>query len=158
MDSMTVTADQAKMLTGLALAIRPYGAPRWDGPGITAAIKRVAHMRLADVTHAVARAAEDEKLETPAPIGITTSPCWADKTLDDRPVREPYDGTFCHVTGQPKDRCRRLWGDEHVHESAAEAEARRVALDVPRIVEAIKADGEPTHDRPVAPAPQEVAR
>jgi hypothetical protein len=137
---MTVTQPQAQMLTTLALACRPHGAPRWDAPGVMAAIKRVAHLRLADVTRAVTRAAEDTLLDTPAPIGIPTSPCWADHTLDDRPTREPWNsGTFCDVTGQPMERCRRNW-DDHEHVTAAEAEARRTTrpLDVRRTVDALK--------------------
>lgn len=140
---MTVTPDQAKMLTSLALAIRPYGAPHWDAPGVRAAVKRVAHMRLGDVTRAVSRAAEDTKLDTPAPIGIPSSPCWADKVLDDRPVREPYDRIgFCIRCGQPEERCRRLWAGDHEYESIA-AGARSSGLDVHRTVAALKAEVEP---------------
>ena len=113
-DSMTVTADQAKMLTTLALAIRPHGAPRWDGPGVMAALKRVAHLKLSDVTRAVTRAAEDAGLQTPAPIGIPTSPCWADKVLDDSPVRNVVPrGLRCTVCDNDHERCRRLWTGDH---------------------------------------------
>lgn len=73
---MTVTADQAKMLTTLGLAMRPYAAPRFDGRGLHAQIVRVERMSLAEVTQVVVAVCTDPSLETPANIGDTKSRHW----------------------------------------------------------------------------------
>ena len=146
---MTVTPEQAKMLTALVIAIRPHCAPHWDAPGVMAALKRVAHLRLADVTRAAVNAAEDPTLKTPAPIGIPSSPCWADKVLVDRPVREPFDrSTFCGICGEPRDRCERKWAGDHVFESVGHAMQRKGAIDLAPVVTELKGHLEPTRPEP----------
>lgn len=66
---MTVTPDQARMLTALAIAARPHGARRWDSAGVMAAIKAISTWSLAEAMVEVATAAADRDAETPAVIG-----------------------------------------------------------------------------------------
>lgn len=87
---MTVTKAEAQMLTTLALSMRPAGAPRWEAPGVMAALAKVAHVHLADVTMAVARAASDRTLQTPGPIGNLKSPCWVEKVAESTAPRHPH--------------------------------------------------------------------
>lgn len=87
---MTVTRDQAHALAALAVEMRPHGARHWDIPGIVAAIEKVAHVSLADVTCAVARAAADRTLETPAAIGNTTSSAWRERVSERTAPRHPH--------------------------------------------------------------------
>lgn len=77
-----VTDDWVQRLVTLAIDCRPTGAPRWDAQGIAAAIRKVQHLALADVAHAVIRAADDRSLQTPAPIGIPGSSCWRERSTE----------------------------------------------------------------------------
>jgi hypothetical protein len=65
---MTVTKDQAQMLTTLAIACRPHRAPTWDPAGVMAAISAVRDRSLAEVILAVIRAASDRDAQTPGVI------------------------------------------------------------------------------------------
>jgi len=76
---MPLTKEQGQMLTTLALACRPVGAPRWDAAGVMAAIGKVAHLALADVILAVTRAASDRTAETPGVIAATNSTHWRER-------------------------------------------------------------------------------
>ena len=73
---MPVTHDQAQQLASLACAIRPYGARRWDAPGVMAALGHVKELDLAEVAMVVIAGAADRTLDTPAAIGNTKSPLW----------------------------------------------------------------------------------
>lgn len=81
---MTVTEKQLKHIAWLAKERRYslLGAKKWDMPGIEAALHRVAHLELADVTCAAMRAAVDRSIDTPAPIGDPRSSCWRERLLD----------------------------------------------------------------------------
>jgi hypothetical protein len=141
---MTVTSEQAQMLTSLAVAIRPHGAPRWDAPGVMAAVKKVAHLDLADVTRAVTRAAEDRDARTPAVIASLTSHHWRDRDRAAPPAREPFNGsTFCGTCGEPRDRCERKWAGDHVFESVAHSKARKGTVDISPVVVEVKGHIQP---------------
>jgi len=104
---MPVTKDQAHMLAAIAVACRPVGAPRWDEPGVVAAIAKLAHLHLADVTHAAIRAAEDSTAKTPGVITATTSIHWRDRNPDRPKERPSYtpDNT-CGTCGRTEVACR----------------------------------------------------
>lgn len=97
---MPVTKPEAQMLATLALAMRPHGAPRWEAPGVMAALAKVAHMPLADVVCAVARAASDRTLQTPGPIGNPQSPCWRERPAEKVAPRNPTSGNACWTCGK----------------------------------------------------------
>ncbi len=136
---MTVTPEQARMLTTLIVACRPNGAPRWDEPGVMAAIKRVSHLDLPDVMRAASRAAEDLTSQTPAVIAALTSHHWRDRDRPAQPAREPFDrSTFCGICGEPRDRCQRKWTADHAFEAVAHAIARKGTVDLTPVVAELK--------------------
>lgn len=130
MGHVTVSPDQARMLTALALDCRPTGAPRWDAAGVMAAIKRVAHLALADVTHAVIRAAEDRDARTPAVITATNSLHWQDRNPD-RPalIERATAVEHCHICGKT---FLRHTATDHEFESLGQFLARRQPPDPDR--------------------------
>lgn len=77
---MPIDKHQAEMLAHLATAARPTGAPRWDEPGVLAALAKVRHLALPDVMRATLNAAEDRDLKTPGAIGNPQAPCWRTPT------------------------------------------------------------------------------
>lgn len=83
------------MLATLAVAMRPTGAPRWEAPGVMAQLAKVAHMQLADVVCAVARAAADRTLQTPGPIANTQSPCWRERPAEKTAPRNLRPSESC---------------------------------------------------------------
>lgn len=120
---MTVTADQAKMLTALGLAVRPYAAPRFDGAGVHAQIGKVARMSLHEVSLVVLAVCADPTLGTPANIGDTKSRHWQGVHVvrAEPPARDVAPiGSRCTVCGLPEVACRLRWAptgnigrDEH---------------------------------------------
>lgn len=136
---MPVTREQADRLTAHALDCRPIGAPRWDGPGVFAAIGRVRHLAYPEVAMAVTRAASDPTAETPGVICATDSIHWREKVTPPGSHRPARAGQDCRIhPGEWAESCRacasnRLAGDcePRTHEGrstrAAEhaAEARR---------------------------------
>jgi len=92
---MPVTKDEAHMLATLAVACRPHGAPRWDAPGVVAAVGKVAHLSLADVALATIRAADDSTTKTPGVIGNTRSECWRERKPNREIPRLPKAGQDC---------------------------------------------------------------
>lgn len=98
---MPVDKSQAQMLATLAIACRPHGAPRWDEAGVLAVLAKVRHLALADVTHAVIRAAEDREARTPGVIGVTTSPCWRDRDpARPVPIEKVSGAELCDLCGK----------------------------------------------------------
>ena len=79
---MPLTDDDIRLLAWQARRARPHGAPRWDEPGIAAALTKVRHLDLAEVMMATARAARDRDLDTPAAIGNTAAPCWIERPIE----------------------------------------------------------------------------
>lgn len=111
---MPVTDQDARALAYLATRIRPYGARRWDEPGILAAIAKVKTLNLADVALAVVHAADDRSLETPAAIGNPKSPCWRERNPDRPAERKPYvPQQTCDICGFAKDDCEARWAEDH---------------------------------------------
>lgn len=96
---MPVTDDQAKHLALMASAGRPTGAPRWDPPGVYAAIRKVQNLALTDVMRAVANATDDRDLATPGAIGNPSASCWRTRNPDHQPARAP------DTWDDPTDRC-----------------------------------------------------
>lgn len=110
---MPVTDQDARALAYLAARMRPHGARRWDEAGIVAAIGKVKHLALADVALAVARAADDRSLETPAPIGNVRSSCWRERNPDRPAEHKPYVREHtCGICGFPETECRARWSEE----------------------------------------------
>jgi hypothetical protein len=97
---MTVTREAAEHLTAIALACRPHGARRWDGPGVLAAIGKVKHLSLADVAMATVRAACDRHLETPGAIANTQAPCWKERPAEPTTKRNPRPAEACVTCGR----------------------------------------------------------
>ena len=111
---MPVTDQDARALAYLAARMRPYGARRWDEPGIVAAIAKVKHLGLADVALAVVHAADDRDLETPAPIGNVRSSCWRERNPNRPPEHKPYVREHtCGVCGFPETECKARWSEDH---------------------------------------------
>lgn len=102
---MSVTKDQAHMLAALAAACRPHRAPRWDEPGIVAAIAKVSSLALPDVTLAVIRAASDPAAKTPGVIAATTSIHWREKASVPTTPQPPRTTEACRLCGRHLDRC-----------------------------------------------------
>lgn len=123
---MPVTKDQAQMLTSIALACRPTGAPHWDAPGVIAAIGKVAHLHLPDVVRAVTRAAEDATAKTPGVIAATDSIHWAERAPQQIAPRNPTPATACRTCGQSPEQCARRWSGDH--EYAAPGAVRAVPM------------------------------
>lgn len=111
---MPVTKPHAEMLTALAVAARPHGAPRWDAPGVIAAIAKVRHLDLAEVMMAVGRAARDRTLETPAAIGNPAAPCWIERPVERWQPEKILASERCRECNQRRDVCERTprWGDD----------------------------------------------
>ncbi len=123
---MPVSKEQAQQLAPLIRARRPYGAPRWDEPGIVAAIEKVKHLGLGEVMDALGRAADDREARTPAVITNVRSSYWRAEDPDRPRAREPFDDNgVCDRCGKSEATCRRMWADDHPFLSVAEARARK---------------------------------
>lgn len=103
---MPVTKDQAHMLANLAIACRPIGAPHWDAPGVVAAIGKVNNLLLADVAHAVIRAAEDATAKSPGVITATQSIHWRERSTHRTVPHPPKRDEACLDCGARLDDCR----------------------------------------------------
>lgn len=151
---MTVDKHQAQMLATIAVACRPHGAPHWDEAGVMAAIVKIKHLSLADVTLAVIRAADDRSVRTPGVIGNVSSPCWKERGTD-RPQRieEPENHERCSTCSLHRDRCRSLHADDHDFRPWTE----RPQIDTKATVAALKGFIEPTAvpPEPKPPLPEE---
>lgn len=135
---MPVDKPQAQMLATLAVACRPHGAPRWDEAGTLAAIAKVRHLALADVAHAVIRAAEDRDARTPAVIASTASLHWRETRTDrPAPLIPGNAETCCHKCGKVRERHAAA---DHEFLSTAEWVARRGEVDAAGWVQRIRQD------------------
>lgn len=103
---MPVTRDQAHMLAALAIACRPTGAPKWDAPGVVAAIGKVANLLLADVAHATLRAAEDATALTPGVIAATASVHWRERSPHRTTPGPPTREQACLTCGAWLESCK----------------------------------------------------
>lgn len=148
---MPIDKDQAEMLATLAVAARPHGAPRWDPPGVLAALAKVRHLALPDVMRAVANAAEDRDLKTPGAIANPTAPCWRTKTTEPTwvPATIPREHR-CSTCSKPRERCttNRIAGDDHPFTPDIR---RDTGTNTTATVEALKAEIQPMRQ----PQPEE---
>lgn len=71
---MSISKDQARMLTALAIACRPVGASKWDESGTFTNIGRIAHWPIAMVCEHVIAHASDPAAKTPGVIGSSYTP------------------------------------------------------------------------------------
>lgn len=71
---MSISKDQARMLTALAIACRPVGAPTWDEEGTFRAIGKIAQWPIGMVCEHVIAHAQDAKAKTPGVIGSSYKP------------------------------------------------------------------------------------
>lgn len=111
---MTIDKRHLEELADLAIEIRPHGAPRWDKAGVVAALLRVQHIRLSEVTRVVIAAAEDRSLQTPAAIGNVEAPVWRVTNPAALPAAvRTHPGRLCSVCSLPESRCRAQWSDDH---------------------------------------------
>ena len=135
---MTVTREQAQMLTTLAIACRPYRAPTWDEPGVMAAIAKCRDWSLPEVALRVIVAAADREAQTPGVIASpgmaipeTKAPLMTPNTWDPDAVC-----TTCSKTQSVCEARVRFGDDDHVFVSRARnaAETARPPDAVARIV------------------------
>lgn len=120
---MPLTDQDIRALVHLAIRCRPSGSPRWDDAGTFAAIAKVRHLALADVSLSVIRAADDAKAQTPGVIANLGAPNWQERGTRPQPL-EPYDPTTaCDICSLPVHRHTSLSGHEFV--SAHDAARRR---------------------------------
>ena len=92
---MPLTHDQAAHIAPIIAACRPYGARRWDAPGIVAALMKVADRSLPEILRAATRAAEDRSAETPAVIAAANSLHWRERALEPVPTKP----VVCRIHG-----------------------------------------------------------
>jgi hypothetical protein len=141
---MTVTKDQAQMLTTLAVACRPTGARQWNPADVMAEIAKLHDRALPAVTLAVIRAASDKGAERPAVISSGGSH-WGDTMLPTAFVpRTLAADARCSVCSHSEVVCRMRWAGDHEFESAAMATKRAAEVDAARAAAAIRAELEPT--------------
>lgn len=100
---MTVTKEQAQMLTALAIACRPNGARHWNAAGVMAALEKVANRSLPEVVMAVIRAASDRDVETPGVIP-TAGSHWAETAAVRTHTPEAPHEPRCTVCGRTRAR------------------------------------------------------
>ena len=129
---MTVTSEQAQMLTALAIACRPYRAPTWDPAGVMAAIGKIHTWQLSEVAMRVIVAAADPEARSPA---VIVSPSMRVPEL--KPPKWEPDSADAHERCSTCDLretdCRnlpRFADDDHTYQPRHV----RPVVDVPRVV------------------------
>jgi hypothetical protein len=141
---MTHTTDTYDALVALARSLRP----RWDVPGIRAAIRaamqRQPQPTLAELAYALVRVAENPTIVTPGIVALDGQH-WGKSTKD---PEEPERNRMCVVCGQfhkPTDPCT---GPVVITRSTADhIAAARLALG--KRVEYVKAEARATDDVPL---------
>lgn len=150
---MTVTRDQAQMLTNLAIACRPHRAPTWDAAGVMAMLERVRHMDLAEVVVATIRLAKDPTAHTPADVAKPSAECWreqlkAPKWTPDQTPREQRCSVCNH--GRHDGKCPKCAPiDDHAFEPDVRAAIETDVHATVTALRALKAESQPA----VEPAP-----
>ena len=111
---MTVTREQAQMLTSLAIACRPYRAPTWDEAGVMAVIGKLQDWALSEVALRVIVAASDREAKTP---GVIASPAMQIPAPKPPPFKpSTWDpAAICTTCSRPEAQCRavRHADDDH---------------------------------------------
>lgn len=104
----TATYDN---LVQLAASLRP----RWQTPGIKAAIRKALDrpdpFTFADLAYAVAYICADKTIETPAPLAHD-GPHWPKPTTLPTTLAAPW-AERCSVCSYPRATCRRIYADDH---------------------------------------------
>lgn len=147
---MTVTKDQAQMLTSLAIACRPNGARRWDSAGTMAAIGKVADRDLASVVIAVVRVASDRDVDSPGIIPTAGSHWSEAAAVRTRPLNVAPPGTRCTICDKPEALHTR---SEQVDHTFRRMQAKAAPEVIHGAVNALKAAIEPAPPRSDAPPP-----
>lgn len=133
---MTVTREQAQLLTTLAIACRPHRAPTWDQAGVMAEIGKMRDWSLSEVALRVIVAAADREAKTPAVISKqqipeVKPPLW-------QPTNKRDDEHRCTECGLLEHQCRdrqRINGEhEFVSVAANRAATARPVEALGRIV------------------------
>lgn len=119
------TADEIACLSGILAKLRPHGAPRWQPPGVRAALARVAGLDAANVLMAAVRLSQDRSAETPGQIAITSAECWRERVAEPG-AAQPSNEPFCGYCGKPESYCRRVFCDDHAFEPERPAVRRRL--------------------------------
>lgn len=150
------------MLAALAAAAaRPHGAPRWDAPGISAAIFKVKHLALGDVMRAVANAADDRDAQTPGVIANMRSACWQDRPMRPAPLEVLPPEHRCGICGKSRRRaCEsspRFADDDHRFEADFHVQARELRADRCR-TQGLSYGHRTAADRTKAPATEHTAK
>ena len=141
---MTVTDQQLRALAFLTKACRPNGARRWDEAGILVALEKVRDRSLAEVIMATIRAATDRDIDTPAVIPMP-GPHWQAAAVVRTGVTVKTDpANRCGICSESRERCARIWADDHVFEPPHAPPV----IDVPRTVAALKDELAPIAPRP----------
>lgn len=99
--------QEARALAFLAAKARPYGARRWDEPGILAVLRKLGDRKLGDVALALFRAADDRNANTPNVLLADTSPHWHERDLGWTAPAERWAGPVCDVCLKPQPACER---------------------------------------------------
>jgi hypothetical protein len=138
-NAMTLTDQHIRALTFLACEARPVGARQWSEGDVFAAIAKVRDRSLAAVVCAVARAAADRSAERPSIIPSAGSH-WGDTVMAAAFVPNVVASTErCSICSEAKDKCRRVWTDDHDFESSAVAAKRKAENDPEALTNAIAA-------------------
>ena len=117
---MPLSEQEQRGVVWLAKHVRDqlHGARKWDEAGIAHAVKKVAHLHLADVAMAAVRAADDRNLETPAPIGNPRAQCWRERATDrPQPVQPFNPADTCGICGKTRPQCEAATYRGHQFES-----------------------------------------
>jgi hypothetical protein len=128
---MTISDQQLRAITYLALACRPTGAARWDEAGTYANLVKVRDRSLGLVIIAAVQAAEDRKVVSPGVIP-KPGPHWRTPDAGTHADVIPFDRTrVCAICNRPESQCRevaaRIEEEPHAFESVAASRARQAA-------------------------------
>ena len=117
---MTVTRDQAQMLTALAIACRPHRAPTWDEAGIMAELAKMRDWSLAEVGLRIFVCAPDREAKTPGVLSAAGTRIPELKAGRFQPDTWEPD-TICTTCSKPEPKCRstRFADDDHPFVSRA---------------------------------------
>lgn len=145
-----LTAEEISCLAGIITKLRPYGAPRWQAPGVRATFVKVAHLDAADALMAALRLSQDRSAETPAQIAITSSECWREKVGDQVHTHKPYVAQqTCDICGFAKSDCEMRWAGDHEFTPVPRGRDRRLPKDeAVEVVTELKNHLQPLGQRP----------
>lgn len=103
-----MTSDQERRaIAFLTKSLRDtvQGAPKFDEPGIMAALTKVRHLDVGNVTMAAMRCAADRSIKTPAMIGDPSSTVWRERVGPESARRHPTPAAACRTCGHDVTTC-----------------------------------------------------